>query len=461
MILSLRDLLRIPHLATVNLPAAKSFSGACTDTRSLRSNEIYFAIRGEHLDGHNFVGAAFDRGAGCAVIDSHANPTQWRSYPLVIVENTTRAYGNLANIWRNKYDIPVIAVAGSNGKTTTKEMISAVLGKRYCVLSTEGNLNNHIGVPQSLLRLNAKHEIAVIEVGTNHFGELEHLCEILEPTHGLITNVGREHLEFFGNLSGVEAAEGELFTSLAQSGTAFVNTDDAHVLRQARIVRRTVTYGFSKRSNQVRGQFLRARKNGCVDFSVHTGTGSEFVVRLSVPGRHAMMNALAAASVGLSFEVRTRDIQTSLSRFVPIGKRMEALEVASVRILNDTYNANPDSVISALSTLKSMKSEGKKIVVLGDMLELGRSSIRQHIILGKTMGKMRLEYLLTIGEMARHLCNAVRVKAKVHFEKKQHLAEYLADILSPGDIVLVKGSRGMKMEDIVTYIVNRLRKKAA
>jgi len=460
--ITVEDIRHLDQAASYNFNALSSstIKGISTDSRTVKPGELFFAIRGDKLDGHNYVTNALSAGAVCAVVDERADRRQYPEAPLVVVRNTTSALGGLANIYRRKFDIPVIAVAGSNGKTTTKEMITSVLGKKYSVLCTQGNLNNQIGVPQTIFRLKPNHEIAVIEIGTNHFGELKCLCNVLQPTCGLITNIGREHLEFFKNLKGVSRAEGELFRYLAQSGIGFVNVDDGYIVEQGKILKKKTSYGFTKPRCTIRGKYLGVDKNGWVKFEVSAKSKKKFAVQLSMPGKHAMQNALAAAAVGLSFGVSQKDIQHALKNFAPVGKRMERIDVGKVIILNDTYNANPDSVLSALETIQGMECKGKKIVVLADMLELGTASKKEHERIGKTIGSMGFEYLLTFGENARNIYEKADVKMKVHYDQKNILSEFAVELISDNDIILVKGSRGMKMEDVTTFLVERLGHKA-
>lgn len=440
---------------------ARTFRGVSTDTRTIRSGELFIALRGEQFDGSRFVAQAFTKGAACAVVDDRSDTSAFADRPHVVVRDTAATLGRLANLHRRKFSIPVLAVAGSNGKTTTKEMIASVLGATHSVLSTKGNLNNHLGVPQTLFRLGKKHDVAVVEVGTNHFGELRYLCEILEPTHGVITNIGHEHLEFFKNLDGVAAAEGELFAGLPGSGTAFVNADDPYIARLETAARKKVTYGFAAASAAVRGSRAALDARGCARFTVKAKGKKEFRVELSTPGVHGMSNALAAAAVGITFGVPAAQIRRALGSFAAVGKRMEVVRFGGVTILNDTYNANPDSVISALETLAAMKSTGKKIVVLGDMLELGPTSRLEHERVGERVRSLGFEYLLTFGPQAASINRRVKCGVNFHYEQKNMLSEYAAEMLSRGDVVLVKGSRGMKMEDVVAFLRERLKKRAA
>jgi UDP-N-acetylmuramoyl-tripeptide--D-alanyl-D-alanine ligase len=458
--ITVSDLLSIDHMNAYNIDAliGKTISGVSTDSRTVKPGQVFFAIKGETYDGNEFIGQAFKNGAVSAVIHEKANIKPFHETPFCVVNDTTKALGKLANIYRHKFAIPFIAVAGSNGKTTTKEMMAAVLGTEYSVLSTEGNLNNQIGVPQTLFRLNDGHEVAVVEIGTSHFGELSYLCDILEPTHGLITNIGHEHLEFFKNLSGVAKAESELFQALGKNGLGFVNADDKHIILKAKKLKRKTTYGFSLRNINVRGKYLGLNAQGRTQLAIMPKGGKSFTVKLSSPGHHAMHNALAAATVGISFGISSRNIQRALKTFKPVSKRMEMLTIGGVTILNDTYNANPDSVLMALETLRSLKCRGKKFIILADMLELGERSEIEHKRIGTALNRMGFDYVLTFGQTAEVIYKHSRAKIKAHFEQKDKLSEFAAQLVSRGDIVLVKGSRGMKMEEVVLFIQNHLEK---
>lgn len=462
MMLTAKELALITHREFRNpgLLKGKRLTGISTDTRSLREGNLFVALRGERADGHRFLAEAFGRGALAAVVEDGADVSSVASKSLLVVHSSTHALGMLARLHRDRFDIPVIAVAGSNGKTTTKDMITAVLSTRYTVLSTEGNHNNHIGVPLTLFGLSRKHDVAVVEVGTNHPGELAWLCEILDPTHGLVTAIGREHLEFFGSLEGVAREEGTLYTVLRKrkNGVAFVNADDREVVALARGVRRRVSYGFTAARPVVRGRALQSDARGCAAFEL---TGPRMKkpqgIRLAVPGVHNGLNALAAAAVGSAFRIPAGDIRRALERIRPSSKRMELVDLEGVLIFNDTYNANPDSMLASLQTLASARVPGKKIAVLADMRELGPAGPEEHARIGRAVRDLGIDYLLTFGALARHMHEAAGLPFAVHYEQKNVLAEYLAELIAPGDAVLVKGSRGMQMEDVVAFLEERLR----
>jgi UDP-N-acetylmuramoyl-tripeptide--D-alanyl-D-alanine ligase len=464
MILTRDDLLKITHVRAIGLERFKKIVGVSTDSRTVKTGDLFVALVGEKFDGHEFVGQVLTAGVNGLIVEQAWYELKGRfidgsGVPTLVVTDSTRAFGELARVYRRKFKIPVLAVGGSNGKTTTKEMIANVLRTKFPILGTEGNLNNHVGVPQTLLRLEKKHKAAIVEIGTNHFGEIAYLCGILEPTHGLITNMGREHLEFFGNENGVAKAEGELFSWLLQHGgkkaVGLVNADDRRVVKQSGRLKKKISYGFHADNVSVRGKLARLNQHGCAEVEVKAKGKKPFVVKLNIPGKQNAMNALAASAVGLSFNVPSAKIQKALASFSAVVNRMQVLHIAGVMVINDTYNANPDSAIAALETLGSIQTSGKRIAVLADMLELGTSKEEDHRAVGTAVGTNHVEYLLTYGTLARHIHDAASVKFKAHYDQKNMLAEYLNRLLSNGDVVLVKGSRSMKMEDVITFLQER------
>ena len=458
------DILAIPHFNALGFDRPKNFkiTGISIDSRTVKAGELFFAIRGDQFDGHNFISKAIEAGAAGIIVerrwaDINASMMVSINIPRLIVDNTIQSLGKLANIYRRKFDIPVIAIGGSNGKTTTKEMIRSVLETKYHALSTEGNFNNHIGVPQTLFRLEKKHNVAIVEIGTNHPGEIDYLCSILEPTHGLLTNIGMEHLEFFGSLEGVAKSEGELFDWIAKhNGIIFVNADDKHLVRLSKGNKKTVNYGFSAREVFIKGTIDSFNANAQAIMHVKPKGKRTFDIILGVSGEHNAKNALAATAVGIKMKVPLVNIQKSLASFQSAIKRMQVQHVARITILDDTYNANPDSTLAALSTLQAMKAAGKKIAVLADMLELGEQAEELHRQIGKDAARFGVDILLTFGTLSKSIHNTASVETKAHFDNKSMLAEYLMHTLAPGDIVLVKGSRGMNMEEVVINLSESL-----
>jgi UDP-N-acetylmuramoyl-tripeptide--D-alanyl-D-alanine ligase len=463
-----KDILALPHLQALGFERVKGqlCDGISTDSRTVGQGKLFIALHGEKFDGHNFITKAVESGAAAIIADAkwaEANLIMVSSLnlPRLIVEDTVKALGQLANLHRRRFGIPIVVVGGSNGKTTTKEMITTVLGTKFRVMSTEGNLNNHIGVPQTLLRLERQHQIGVIEIGTNHFGEIAHLCTVAEPTHVLITNIGREHLEFFGSVDGVAKAEGEAFEWIRRNrrskAIGFVNQDDKRVKRLAKALRKSVTYGFEKGAATVKGKVLSVDDNACATLEVKPKRKKAFRVQVAVPGLHNATNALAATAIGLAFKVPARKIVEALSSFTSASKRMQVLKLHELTVLNDTYNSNPDSALAALQVLGGLRTRGKKIVVLADMLELGNNAADEHRRVGQAIAQSGAKHLLTYGPLSQNTHDGSSVVFKTHFEQKSILCEHLAELIAPGDVVLVKGSRGMKMEEVVAFLAERFK----
>ena len=468
MTLTARHILALSHFQALGFAGKKGTlcKGVSTDSRSVQHDDLFIAIRGEKFDGHNFITKAVESGASAIAVDARwadANQILLSSLnlPCLIVEDTVRLLGQVAQMHRRKYKIPVLVIGGSNGKTTTKEMIAAVLKTKYRVLSTEGNLNNHIGVPQTLLRLEQQHQVAVIEIGTNHFGEIAYLASMVEPTHALITNVGREHLEFFGSLDGVARAEAEVFEWMRRQkqakGVGFINHDDPRLSKLTKKLKKSITYGFGKGSLTVKGKVLGFNELAFARLEIKPRGKKAFRIELAVPGEHNAINALAASAVGLTLGVPSKKIQAGLSSFSSASKRMQLFQVNGVTVLNDTYNSNPDSALAALGALGRIRTTGKKIAVLADMLELGDDSPQEHRRIGAAVAASGTTHLLGFGPLTQNTVNAATTEFKKHFELKTTLSEQLVQLLSPGDVVLVKGSRGMRMEEVVAFITERLK----
>jgi UDP-N-acetylmuramoyl-tripeptide--D-alanyl-D-alanine ligase len=468
MTLTGKEILAVPHVQALGFERSSGTlcDGISTDSRTVGQGKLFIALHGEKYDGHNFITKAVESGAAAIIADAkwaevNSILVSSLNIPRLIVEDTIKAYGQLAMTYRRKFKIPVVVVGGSNGKTTTKEMISAVLSMKFNVLSTEGNLNNHIGVPQTLLRLERQHKIAVIEIGTNHFGEIGYLCDLAEPTHVLITNIGREHLEFFGSLDGVAKAEGEAFEWMRRNrkskAVGFVNQDDKRIKKAAKGIRKSITYGFDKGPATMKGKLISLDDHACAVLEVKPKGKKAFRVKIGVPGKHNAINALAATAVGLTLNVPAKKIAEALSTFTSANKRMQVLALNGITVLNDTYNSNPDSALVALDVLETMRTRGKKIVVLADMLELGTISPDEHRRVGRAVAKSGAKHLLTYGPLSQNTHDAATTVFKNHFEQKNALCEHLAELLTPGDIVLVKGSRGMKMEDVVAFLTARFK----
>jgi UDP-N-acetylmuramoyl-tripeptide--D-alanyl-D-alanine ligase len=425
------------------------------DSREAVAGSVFVALPGERTDGHRYVSDVFVRGAAWAVVERgwyevHRHGFTAPEHRFVVVEDPVAALQGLASGYRGRFDIPVIGVGGSNGKTTTKEMVAAVLAGRYRVHMSQGNRNNHLGVPLTLLQMRRETGIAVVEMGINHPGEMEFLCGIARPTHGLLTNIGHEHLEFFGSLDGVAEAEAALFRYLeASGGTVFLNLDDFRLAAAGAELSRKVAYGASCAGGAAWwAEDISADRVGRVSFTLCSSACRQ-PIPMQFIGRHNVINAVAAATVGDHFGLGPDEIAAGLSALQPAKgwKRMELLEGGGIVVLNDTYNANPDSVRFALDTLASIECSGRKIAVIGDMLELGDTSEVEHEAIGRYIQQVPIDALATYGPMSRIVCHeAGSTLCSGHFDTMEALSEFLAGAVQSGDALLFKGSRGMRLE---------------
>ncbi|NTV26111.1 MAG: UDP-N-acetylmuramoyl-tripeptide--D-alanyl-D-alanine ligase [Chlorobiaceae bacterium] len=424
------------------------------DSREAVEHSVFVALHGERTDGHRYVGDVFARGAAWAVVSEgwfaeHGHEFSEASCRFLVVEDPEAALQQLATCYRERFDIPVIGIGGSNGKTTTKEMVAAVLGAKFRVHMSQGNRNNHLGVPLTLLQMRKDTGIAVVEMGINHPGEMDFLARIARPTHGLLTNIGHEHLEFFGSLEGVADAEAELFRYLdAHDGTAFVNVDDHRLEAAGRELVRRISYGTLQGcDNEWWAEEVSGDRVGRVSFTLCSRDCRQ-PVSMQFIGRHNVINAIAAATVGSHFGLTPPEIASALGALQPAKgwKRMELLEGGGIVVLNDTYNANPDSVRFALDTLGALECSGRKLAVIGDMLELGDTSAVEHEIIGRYIQQVPLDGICSYGEMSKLVCREAGEVCLGHFDTMERLTEFLNGYVKAGDAVLFKGSRGMRLE---------------
>lgn len=440
----------------------KNFASVEIDSRRIDKNQIFFAIKGDNTDGHKYIDDVFKKGIKLAVVEKKwftKNKNKYKKSSFIVVADTILSLGEFAKKHLERFDIPVLCIGGSNGKTTTKDLIACVLSQKYNVLKTEGNFNNHIGLPLTLLRLTDKHNFAVLEVGCNHFGEIKYLCEIANPQFGLVTNIGREHLEFFKTVKGVAKAEFELYDYLKKNnGVCFCNLDDEFIRSYSNRLGRNEKYTYSNsKSSNVKGQFIKFNKNFEPELKIIT-KDKLFNVSVSTFGKHSVINGLAAASVGLYFGISPVKIKKALKSFKPASsKRMEVIRKNEMTIVNDAYNSNPDSVKMGMETIKEFRAKGKKYVVLSDMLELGKASKREHAYIGKLAGIFGIENLFTTGPESFYTHKAAKtVKNNLYFEKKSDLILHLKNVVKKNDIIYVKGSRGMKMEEVVENLISKI-----
>jgi UDP-N-acetylmuramoyl-tripeptide--D-alanyl-D-alanine ligase len=423
----------------------------CTDSRQVQPGDLFIALAGDKFDGHQFTGEVAAKGVAAVMVEKARVGDLHSPSALIAVANTRAAYAQLAARYRQDFDLPVIAVGGSNGKTTTKELLAAVLREGGPALWSEASFNNDIGVPHTLLRLEKPHTAAVLEVGTNHPGELAPLVKLIQPRFGVITSIGREHLEFFGDVNGVAQEEGWLAELLPANGVLFVNGDcpemDAITARtQARVVR----VGFGP-GNDWRASDLRLDECG-VAFQVsspHAAFNGAY--RIGLLGRHQVLNALLAGAVGAEVGLSSAQVRRSLAGCTPPKMRLQLLEANGVRVLDDAYNANADSMLAALQTLHDLPCAGRRVAVLGDMAELGAHSVAAHLEVGRRAAELGVNRLFAVGRMAGHLAGAARaagLSAVTEISEVASAGETVRRELQPGDVVLLKASRSTGLERV-------------
>jgi UDP-N-acetylmuramoyl-tripeptide--D-alanyl-D-alanine ligase len=443
------------------------FSGVSTDSRATMPGDLFVALMGDKFDGHDFVAEVVAKGAVAAIVHRDwkaANPQA--AIPLIRVANTRLALGNLAAFWRRRFAIPLVAVTGSNGKTTVKEMIASILQHVTSgsgsgesrqpgqvegpdqVLATEGNLNNDIGVPLTLLRLREHHKYAVIEMGMNHAGEIAYLTSLAKPSVALITNAGTAHVEALGSVEAVARAKGEIFEGLDQQGIAVINASDLHapLWRGLAGNRKVMDFGLQEKA-AVTARYQPGTFGSRVALLLPDRVQE---VELQVPGEHNVENAAAAAAVAVAMGVGAKAITFGLNAFTGVKGRMQKKQgLHGSTLIDDTYNANPDSVRAALAVLA--RAAGRKIFVLGDMGELGAAARDLHDRIGVEARAAGVDTLMAMGEFSTYSVAAFGAGAR-HFEKIEELVAEVEGLLAPGDTMLIKGSRFMQMERVVKRV---------
>jgi UDP-N-acetylmuramoyl-tripeptide--D-alanyl-D-alanine ligase len=418
------------------------------DSREAGAHSLYIPIVGERLDGHSFIQDAYDRGAVCCLTQQRLNISR----PFILVKDTRLAFQRIAYHHRARFDVKMVGITGSVGKTTTKELIACVLAQRYDVLKTEGNFNNQTGVPLTLLRLNEAHEVGVLELGTNHFGEIRSLSNMVRPDVCVFTNIGDSHLEYLGSREGVFKAKREMLEYAARGAHIIANGDDVFLATLRESEPNVTLYGFGGH-NDVIAQGMADRGVAGVSFTA-VCEKDELELFVPSPGRHMVYNALAAVAVGRALGVPAQKIQTGIASFTTQGDRMRVQKSGGITILNDVYNANPNSMRAALDVLNN--AGGRRICVLGDMLELGEKSGQYHEELGAYAAGLGIDVILCTGAMGKSIHEgAVAAGASNAFYRpdQQTLWETLASTLKAGDTVLVKASRGMALEHTVGRLI--------
>lgn len=423
----------------------------CSDSRTAQPGDVFFAIRGDRFDGHDFISDVASKGVATLVVDHGRQPVNPGSAAVIVVENTRAALGKLALRYRADFNPPMIAVAGSNGKTSTKQMVAAVLATRLRVLASASSFNNDIGVPTTLLDLNSEHQAAVLEVGTNHPGELQPLVKMVAPTLGILTSIGREHLEFFGSMETVAQEEGMLAEGLPAGGKLFITADSEWTPAvTARAKATVVTVGVSEDAHW-RAKAFRVSRNG-TSFRVDSPK-PDYAGDFKIPfiGRHQAVNAVFAIAVGAELGLTRQEIQQGLTSAEPAKMRLQLWEAGGIQVLDDAYNANADSMKAALVTLKELSCKGRRIAVLGDMAELGSHSEAAHEEVGRTVAELGIDQLFAVGRMAAVTARGARsagLNRVMEFSDTSAAAVAVRSFMRNGDLLLLKASRSSRLETL-------------
>lgn len=423
-------------------------TGISIDNRTTGTGDLFIAIVGEVHDGHKFIESAVKNGAFAVLVENDGD----YGVPYIKVENTTKAFGAIAKAHKNKFNIPVVAVTGSVGKTTTKDMIAGVLSQKYNVLKTEGNFNNHIGVPKTLLRLDESHECAVIEMGMNHFDEISYLTSLAEPDIAVITNVGVSHIENLGSREGILKAKCEIFEGMEKDGLKILNFDN-DMLASVKDKYENICYYSMEKKAQIYADNINEKGIEGISCTIHTPK-FDFDADITIPGRHMVGNAMASTAAAIELGLSAEEIAKGISVFEPTGGRMEIVKCSNYTIINDVYNANPVSTKAGIDVVAYEK--GKKCCILGDMFELGEFGAKLHYEVGEYAVEKNIDTLICIGEISRNMYEgAINTKGNTkiyYFETQEKFLSECDKIIEKGMTILVKASRGMHFEKTVEYL---------
>ena len=455
--LNIEDLFNVPGATIYEPDKLKMINYVSIDSRKIRTNTLFIALKGERLDGHNFVKDAVKNAAAAVVINERRlNQFNDIKVPTITVKDTKLALGDIAKIWREKLNAKIIGITGSSGKTTVKDMLAELLTEKYKVNKTEANNNNHIGVPLTILNTNKTHQVLVAELGTNHFGEIPYTASILSPDYSLITNIGDSHLEFLKTRKGVWKEKSFLFEeTISNDGKVFLNYDDPIIKAKHSRKGKRISYGFSG-SVDVQGKLISYTEDGKPVVGVtYKNKNYEFILPLY--GEQSAKNFLASCAVAFELGLNFDEIQNAVSRLKSPAGRLNVQRYKNFILIDDTYNANPDSTKAAIELVGRIKTFERKILFLGDMLELGENSKKLHQGLKDVIVKSGINEVYTIGPKMKFLqekLNRTNLIAE-HFTKRNLLMKFIKNLGFDESVILVKGSRGMKMEEFVSEIKNK------
>jgi UDP-N-acetylmuramoyl-tripeptide--D-alanyl-D-alanine ligase len=426
-----------------------------TDSRTLKRGELFVALRGENFDGHKFVEAAVKTGAAGAIVDLGWKGKVPDNFTLIRVEDTLQAYQTVAANYRKSLPLRVLAITGSNGKTSTKDFAAAVLGRRFRVTKTQGNFNNHVGLPRTMLEATSQDEVAVWEIGMNHPGEVAALAKIAAPDAALITNIGIAHIEFMGSRQAIAAEKGALAEAIGPQGSVILNADDPFSKNIAARTHAKVIFAGTTAGTIRAGEITQSADGS--DFTILEGA-HRCRAQLPVPGLHMVQNAMLAVAAGRLFGLSLEEAAAGLVA-APLAKaRLQIRQINGVQFIDDSYNANPDSMKAALRTLVELDADGKRIAVLGEMRELGKESARGHREVGETAAELGVDQLIAIGDMGAAIAEAAQqagLEKTAAVGSISEAAEMLTEITAPGDLVLIKGSRAARTERVLEEFAKR------
>lgn len=454
--ITIEDLFGIPTSEILNPDSFKEALYVSADSRNIKPGALFVALKGENFDGHNFAAAAVKKGASAVVIESkYLDKFDKIDSTIVTVDDTTKAFGDIAAIWRSKLKAKIVSVTGSNGKTSTKDMLASILSEKYSVSKSAANNNNHIGVPLTILDTDDKCEVLVLEQGTNHFGEIEYSAKISRPDYALMTNIGDSHLEFLVDRKGVYKEKSALFTeTIKNKGVCFINNDDPFIKKNASKIKNKITYGFTGKPD-VKGELLGFTSDGRPIISV-AYKKTEIAVELPLYGTSNAKNFLAVCAVAFKLGLTDGEILSGAEKLHDSKGRMQAEKLNGFLLFNDTYNSNPSSVEAGVEVLENITCYQKKLIVLGDMLELGDKTAKLHKDLSKVIPNRKNYSVLTIGSLMENLSKNLKKNIyRKHFKSRDDLKSFLKKYDLNDSAVLVKGSRGMKMEEFANIIAER------
>lgn len=453
-----REILDAVNGVLISGDSEAEFTNITTDSRKITRGDFFIPLVGEKFDGHDYVNASFEQGAaGCLI---HKDISCDKNKVVIKVEDTLSALRKLATYYRQKFDIPFVGITGSVGKTSTKDMVSSVLKKKYAVLKTQGNFNNEIGVPLTVFNLEASHEVAVVEMGMSGFGEISRLTSIVKPDIAIITNIGLSHIEKLGSRQNILKAKMEIFEGLKSNGLVILNGDDNLLYGLKNLLKyRTVFYGMED-GLDYQAYNISSQGEGGTSFEIDIGNNS-YKVHVPVPGIHNIHNALAAIAAGIELGIPAKDIIEGIGEYAPGKMRQNITEHNGIKVINDAYNASPQSMEAAINVLMDVAAKNRTIAVLGDMLELGDISIKAHKDVGMFAYSRGVSNIVAVGNYAKNIAEGALAAGAseasvLHFDNNSDAGKYLLEFVKPGDVLLVKGSRGMKMEEIVNLLTTNL-----